>query len=85
MPRRNKYLEGYEQVYDGSWVPMAKKGQELQCCDCGLVHRIDFRVSSVGRIDARFYRDNRLTASARRLKTASSIRARKRKCRSEHL
>ena len=36
-----------------------------QCCDCGLVHRLDFRIVG-GRIEFRTRRDDRATAAARR-------------------
>ena len=37
----------------------------LRCCDCGLVHKFDFRVHR-GRIEIRAFRDNRATAAIRR-------------------
>ena len=36
-----------------------------QCCDCGLIHRLDFRIAD-GRIEFRTRRDDRATAAARR-------------------
>jgi len=36
-----------------------------QCCDCGLIHRLDFRIVD-GRIEFRTRRDDRATAAARR-------------------
>jgi hypothetical protein len=36
-----------------------------QCCDCGLIHRLDFRIVD-GRIEFRARRDDRATAAARR-------------------
>lgn len=35
------------------------------CCDCGLVHRMDFRIHK-GRAQFRAWRDNRTTANYRR-------------------
>ena len=53
-----------------------KKGYKLMCCDCGLVHKIDFRhviringkfiASKGGKVQFRVWRDNRATAAARR-------------------
>ncbi len=44
---------------------------KLCCCDCGLVHRLDFRLVTYGRglfkkIQFRVFRDNRATAAIRR-------------------
>ncbi len=32
------------QVKDGEWVQPIRKGYRMKCCDCGLVHRMDFRL-----------------------------------------
>jgi Zn-finger protein len=32
------------QVKDGEWVRPVETGYLMGCCDCGLVHRMDFRV-----------------------------------------
>lgn len=56
----------YEQVYDGEWIrPTPQRGHKMACCDCGLVHRIDFRVVD-GRVEFRAVRDTRATARRRR-------------------
>jgi hypothetical protein len=34
----------FVQVYDGEWFQPRKRGHLMKCCDCGLVHRTDFRV-----------------------------------------
>mgnify|MGYP001248558132 CR=1 FL=1 len=34
----------YKKVKDGEWVQPVRKGYNLKCCDCGLVHVIDFRL-----------------------------------------
>ena len=48
-----------------------------QCCDCGLIHRLDFRVVG-GRIEFRTRRDNRAaTAAARRRFRERVVTARK--------
>lgn len=59
---------------DGEWVQPVKKGYKMRCCDCGLVHRIDFRVldwrtakpMSYSKVQMRVERDNRATAASRR-------------------
>jgi len=34
----------YEEPKPGEWVNPIMKGYKLVCCDCGLVHKMDFRV-----------------------------------------
>ena len=29
---------------EGEWVQPVRKGYLMQCCDCGLIHRLDFRL-----------------------------------------
>jgi hypothetical protein len=48
-----------------SWIQPVKRGYLMQCCDCGLVHRMDFRVNE-GRAQFRAQRAERYTAHARR-------------------
>lgn len=56
----------YEQVTDGDWVePTPQRGHKMKCCDCGLIHVMDFRVRK-GRVQFRPRRDKRATAAARR-------------------
>ena len=31
-------------VKDGEWVTPVHENYEMQCCDCDLTHRMDFRV-----------------------------------------
>ena len=49
----------------GEWIQPIKQGYKLVCCDCGLVHKLDFRVHK-GRVQFRGDRDNRATAQVRR-------------------
>jgi hypothetical protein len=32
------------QLTDGQWVSPIHRGYRLACCDCGLEHRMDFRI-----------------------------------------
>ena len=34
----------YKKQYDGEWVTPRRKNYYAKCCDCGLVHKIDFRL-----------------------------------------
>lgn len=54
----------FETLADGEWTDLPDKEM---CCDCGLVHRIEYRRRGA-KIQARFTRDNKGTANARRRK-----------------
>ncbi len=45
----------YHQVIDGEWLQPRRKNYYQKCCDCGLVHRIDFRIKK-GKIQYRAFR-----------------------------
>lgn len=34
----------YEQIYDGEWARWDRRDNYHQCCGCGLIHRLDFRL-----------------------------------------
>lgn len=55
----------YEQIHDGQWVELPKRGLLLRCCDCGLVHKVNFRIKD-NEIDAQFYRKTKATYDARK-------------------
>lgn len=55
---------GYYQVTDGEWIRVPKRGYKEQCCDCGLVHRMNFRIVD-GKIEIQTFRDVRATNGAR--------------------
>lgn len=49
----------YKKLKDGSWEQPIMRGYKLVCCDCGLVHRMDFRIAGrrkVKRVQFRAYR-----------------------------
>lgn len=59
----------YANPKPGEWIRPVKRGYKLCCCDCGLVHKIDFRHVKWGRgrkIQFRCFRDERATAAVRR-------------------
>lgn len=67
----------YDQPEPGEWIRPTPKGYRMACCDCGLVHRIDFRaIKDVNKTNGvevprvhpefRVYRDGRATANVRR-------------------
>jgi len=47
------------------WQAPVSRGYKMMCCDCGLVHRLDFRVRR-RHVQFRMERDNRATGQARR-------------------
>lgn len=56
----------YEQAKSGKWIWPKRRGYKMICCDCGLVHKIDFALDHKSRILVRFWRDKRATAAIRR-------------------
>lgn len=62
-------MAGKRRVYDkpkpDEWVLPVAEGYQMECCDCGLVHTIDFRVID-GRAQLRMRRDRRATLMKRR-------------------
>jgi hypothetical protein len=57
----------YPRMKNGEWVKPKKRSYKMACCDCGLVHRMDFIVSG-RKVIFRMFRDNRATAAMRRRK-----------------
>lgn len=49
-PREFKHVEA------GVWVQPIRKGYGMACCDCGLVHTLNFRVRH-GRVQFQAFRD----------------------------
>jgi len=61
----------YKKEIEGKWIRPKRRGYKLMCCDCGLVHILDFGYEKYGsgiRIMFRAWRDNRATAASRRKK-----------------
>lgn len=61
----------YKQLFDGDMVTPKMRGYRTICCDCSLVHVIDFFVVKHGRghkVRFRVRADRRATAAARRRK-----------------
>ncbi len=57
----------YDRPVAGQWIQPVHKGYRLACCDCGLVHTVNFRVFK-GRIQFQVFHNNRATAQVRRHK-----------------
>ena len=54
----------YRIMKDGEWVQPVRKGYKMACCDCGLVHTINFRIRK-GRVQLQAFRNNRATSRRR--------------------
>lgn len=62
----------YPKVYEAEWVKPHRKYYKMMCCDCGLVHKFEFKLidyTSGKGILFRAWRDNVATANTRRRKT----------------
>ena len=57
----------YVVAVSGDWVRPKRRGYKMACCDCGLVHTLNFRVVD-GHIEFQPFLDNRATAAKRREK-----------------
>lgn len=61
--------KSYQRVAPGEWVQPVRKGYGLACCDCGLVHKIDFRLVKYAggrKIQFRAFRDESATKALRK-------------------
>jgi hypothetical protein len=58
----------YPKPEANEWVQPVRSGYRMRCCDCALVHELDFRVVN-GRVQFRVRRNQRATAACRRGKT----------------
>jgi len=59
----------YQKVNAGEWVQPVRNGYKMACCDCGLVHKLNFRIVKKGTrnfIQFQGFRDERATAAVRR-------------------
>lgn len=61
MPPRRYY-----QARDGEWIRITKRGFREQCCGCGLVHVVNFRVTEAGHIEIQATVDAKASAAARK-------------------
>ena len=55
----------YPKPKANDWVQPKPEGYRMACCDCCLVHEMDFRVHD-GHVQFRVRRNNRSTALMRR-------------------
>jgi hypothetical protein len=63
----------YEDVIPGEWFPVPGKKLILACCDCGLVHIVDFKFKD-GKLFMRMDRDEGRTKRLRKKITNIKIK-----------
>lgn len=63
----------YTEAKDGEWFRPRKRGFRHQCCACGLIHIVDFRVTDGGLLEMRFTRSERATAATRRARKKAVV------------
>ncbi len=56
--------EPFEKIRDGQWTDTADRLQ-IGCCDCGLVHNVEFRIGPFGQLQRRLFRNTRATRALR--------------------
>lgn len=71
-------MSRYTQKYDGDVIVPQRVGRKLwahkiECCDCGLVHRLRFTIVD-GKPAFAAWRDNRATVQRRKSRAARSSR-----------
>lgn len=50
---------------DDEWHRPIMEGYRMACCDCGLIHEVDFRIVD-GHVEMRARRNERATSAKRR-------------------
>ncbi len=53
------------QLYEGDWTKICNP-YYLGCCDCGLIHKLVFRIGKMGHIEYQVYRHEEFTKAARK-------------------
>lgn len=59
----------YASVKSGEWVQPVRRGYKMACCDCGLVHALNFRLAKRGErnwIQFQAFRDEEETKKLRK-------------------
>jgi hypothetical protein len=62
--RKDKKIKYIDET-EGRWIFPKRKGYLMRCCDCGLVHRLDFRLNGK-HIEFRIFREEGRTGQVRR-------------------
>lgn len=70
MDRTGVAFMKYTQATDGEWINPIASGYRMACCDCGLVHDVEFAIMPVEdgfKVVYRASRNKRATAAKRRM------------------
>ena len=71
----------YYRLGHNEWIEPTRTGHH-GCCDCGLVHEVDFKITTAGRkipkLEMRWRRDERATAAMRKAKRFTNDRTKAR-------
>lgn len=62
--KKGRHHKRYSRPKPGEWF-LLEGGERIMCCDCGLVHNLDFRVVD-GQVKARAWVNKRSTGAVRR-------------------
>ncbi len=62
----------YPKVRDNRWIQPIAKGYHMACCDCGLVHRMDFRIVGPRKPTVQF-RVERAVGETKKLRTRMGV------------
>jgi len=62
---KTKKKSTWNQLQEGEWTKPCRKDYLLACCDCGLVHRINFRIDR-GYLELQAFRDEKATKRRRK-------------------
>lgn len=68
---KSRRKDQYRLIESGEWIAPTLKDFKVACCDCGLVHTMQFRMVKAPRgyqLQFTATRDNRATAQIRRKK-----------------
>lgn len=64
-PKSRRTKKAYDKPQAGEWVQPVRRGYKMACCDCGLVHLMNFRTHQK-RVQFAVWRSNRSTAQMRK-------------------
>lgn len=59
-------IKSYKKVKDGEWVKPNMKKYMIGCCDCGMVHRLEFIVTIRKKVLFRAFYDDKATNKLRK-------------------
>lgn len=65
-------MKRYLKINTNEWVQPVKTNYKMACCDCGLIHEMDFRIIK-NRVQFRARRNNRATGQFRRFNYQKQI------------